>query len=65
MNPKAPIVGTGIERKVAQDSYSALTCPVDGEISYVDSSKISIKSSDLPDDLTLSVGSNLVEIPLK
>ena len=65
MNPKAPIVGTGIEQKVAQDSYSALTCPVDGEISYVDSSKISIKSSDLPDDLTLSVGSNLVEIPLK
>ncbi|MEC7936052.1 MAG: DNA-directed RNA polymerase subunit beta, partial [Candidatus Neomarinimicrobiota bacterium] len=61
----APIVGTGIEQKVAQDSYAALTCPVDGEISYVDSSKISIKSSDLPDDLTLSVGSNLVEIPLK
>ena len=31
----------------------------------MDSSKISIKSSDLPDDLTLSAGSNLVEIPLK
>jgi DNA-directed RNA polymerase subunit beta len=65
MNPTAPIVGTGIERKVAKDSYSALTCPVDGEISYVDSVKIAIKSSDLPDDLTLSSGSNLVELPLK
>ena len=65
MNPNAPIVGTGVERKVAKDSYSALTCPVDGEISYVDSSKIAIKSSDLPDDLTLSSGSNLVELPLK
>ena len=65
MNPKSPIVGTGIETKVAKDSYSALKSPVDGKISYVDSSKISIKSSDLPDDLTLSTGSNLVEIPLK
>ena len=44
MYPQSPIVGTGIEQKVAQDSYSALTCPVDGEISYVDSSKISYKS---------------------
>ena len=65
MNPAAPIVGTGIETKVAKDSYSALKSPVDGKIAYVDSSKISIKSSDLPDDLTLSTGSNLVEIPLK
>ena len=42
-----------------------MTSPVDGKVAYIDSGKISIKSSDLPDDLTLSSGSNLVELPLK
>jgi DNA-directed RNA polymerase, beta subunit/140 kD subunit len=65
MNPTAPIVGTGIEQKVAVESYSALTSPVEGKGAYIDSGKISIKSSDLPDELTLSSGSNLVELPLK
>jgi DNA-directed RNA polymerase subunit beta len=65
MRPTAPLVGTGIETKVAVDSYSAYTSPVDGEVSYVDSSRISIKSNDLPDDLTLSSGSNLIELKLK
>ena len=36
MNPKSPIVGTGIETKVAKDSYSALKSPVDGKIAFVD-----------------------------
>ena len=30
MSPQAPIVGTGIEGKVAVDSRSAVTSPVDG-----------------------------------
>jgi len=65
MNPAAPIVGTGIENKVAKDSYAALASPVAGIVTYVDSNKIILKSDDLPDDLTLSKGSNLFELSLK
>jgi DNA-directed RNA polymerase subunit beta len=65
MNPTAPIVGTGIESKVAIDSYAALVSPVEGVVTFVDSNKITVKSDDLPDDLTLSKGSNLFELPLK
>ena len=65
MNPTAPIVGTGIESKVAIDSYAALVSPVEGMVTFVDSNKITVKSDDLPDDLTLSKGSNLFELPLK
>ena len=32
MKPQAPIVGTGIEKKVAVDSRSALVSPVDGKV---------------------------------
>ena len=65
MNPSAPIVGTGIEEKVAKDSYAALVSPVEGVVTFVDSNKIIVKSDDLPDDLTLSKGSNLFKLPLK
>ena len=65
MNPTAPIVGTGIEKKVAKDSYAALASPVEGVVIFVDSNKIIVKSDDLPDDLTLSKGSNLFKLPLK
>ena len=65
MNPAAPIVGTGIENKVAKDSYAALSSPVAGIVTYVDSNKIILKSDDLSDDLTLSKGSNLFELSLK
>ena len=65
MNPAAPIVGTGIENKVAKDSYAALASPVAGIVTYVDSNKIILKSDDLSDDLTLSKGSNLFELSLK
>jgi len=65
LNPTAPIVGTGIEEKVAKDSYAALASPVDGIVTFVDSKIIIVKSDDLPDDLTLSKGSNLFKLPLK
>jgi len=58
-------VGTGIEAKVAKDSYAALVSPVEGVVTFVDSNKIIVKSDDLPDDLTLSKGSNLFKLPLK
>ena len=43
MNPEAPIVGTGIERFVAKDSRVLITAEGEGEVVFVDSTKITIK----------------------
>jgi DNA-directed RNA polymerase subunit beta len=40
---EAPIVGTGLERKVASDAGSALIAERDGIVDYVDSSKIILR----------------------
>ena len=65
MNPDAPIVGTGMEGKVAVDSRAAVVAPVSGRVDYVDSEKIVIKTYDVPEDLTLIEGENLVTIRLR
>ena len=43
MFPEAPIVGTGIEHYVAKDSRTLVEAEGDGEVIYVDSTKITIK----------------------
>ena len=43
MNPEAPIVGTGIERYVARDSRVLTMAEGDGEVVFVDSTKIVIR----------------------
>ena len=65
MYPQAPIVGTGIEKKVAKDSRSCVVSPVDGKIVYVDSDTIHIKRKDVQDSLTLFEGEAIHEIKLK
>ena len=65
MYPKAPIVGTGIEKKVAKDSRSCVVSPVDGKVVYVDSNTIHIKRKDIQDSLTLFEGEAVHEIDLK
>ena len=65
MKPQSPIVGTGIERKVAVDSRSAVTSPVDGKIVYVDSKVCHIKRKDVMDSLALYEGENVVEVNFK
>ena len=65
MKPQSPIVGTGIEAKVAVDSRSAVVSPVDGRIIYVDSEKIRIKRKDVMDSLALYEGENVIEIKFK
>ena len=65
MNPDAPVVGTGIESKVAVDSRAAVVSPVSGRVHYVDSEKIVIRTYDVPEDLTLIEGENLVSIKLR
>ena len=62
MNPKAPIVGTGLEWKVAEDSRTCIKAPEDGIVEYVDSEKIIMKTEVIPDSLTLIEGENLITI---
>ena len=65
MYPQAPIVGTGIESKVAKDSRSCVVAPVSGKVVYVDSETIQIKRKDVQDSLMLFEGESIVEIALK
>ena len=43
LNAEAPIVGTGLEARVAQDSRVLINAEADGVVAYVDSNKITIK----------------------
>ena len=45
LKPESPIVGTGLERQVASDSRVLINADYDGEVTYVDSQKITIKYS--------------------
>jgi DNA-directed RNA polymerase subunit beta len=52
LQPEAPIVGTGLERRVAIDSRSLIIAEGDGVVDYVDASKIVVKY-DLSDEQKL------------
>src|SRR5699024_2781974 len=43
LSAEAPIVGTGLERRVATDSRVLINAERDGEVEYVDADKITIK----------------------
>ncbi len=49
LRPQAPIVGTGLERRVALDSRTLITAEEDGTVDFVDARKIVMKY-DLTDD---------------
>ena len=46
LKPEAPIVGTGIEHKIAYDSGVMVIARNDGEVSYVDADEIRVKEKD-------------------
>lgn len=50
LRPEAPIVGTGMEPKVAKDSRTLLFAEGPGEVIYVDSQRIRIKYDDTRTD---------------
>jgi DNA-directed RNA polymerase subunit beta len=52
VRPEAPIVGTGMEKRVALDSRSLIIAEGEGLVQYVDANKISIRY-DLSDDQRL------------
>ena len=65
MYPQSPIVGTGIEQKVAKDSRSCVVSPVSGRVVYVDADTIHIKRKDVQDSLMLFEGEAIHKINLK
>jgi DNA-directed RNA polymerase subunit beta len=50
LNAEAPIVGTGLEAKVAEDSRVLITAEGDGVIDYVDANEIKVKYNYTEDD---------------
>ena len=54
MRPEAPIVGTGLERRVAKDSRILINAEGDGVVEYVDSDYITIKYNRTKDQTLVS-----------
>jgi DNA-directed RNA polymerase subunit beta len=54
INPEAPIVGTGLEKKVASDSRVLLNAEGDGVVEYVDADEIKIRYSRNDDERLVS-----------
>ncbi|MBT4349619.1 DNA-directed RNA polymerase subunit beta [bacterium] len=46
IRPEAPIVGTGIEARAAQDSGQVVVAKEDGKVSYVDGSRVELTDKD-------------------
>jgi len=59
LNPQRPLVGTGIEGKVAQDSRVLINAEGDGIVEYVDSVQIVIRYSRLDDERLISFDDDL------
>jgi DNA-directed RNA polymerase subunit beta len=43
LRPEAPMVGTGLEEKVARDSYAMIIADFDGEVLFVDATRIRVR----------------------
>ena len=61
LKPDCPLVGTGVERKVAEDSRAVLSARRGGTVDYVDAARIVIRvreeevDSDDPDDVGVDI----------
>ena len=64
MNPESPIVGTGIESKVATDSMNLLNAEGDGVIEYVDANEIVLKYDRTDDEKLVSFDDEKVSYKL-
>ncbi len=43
LKPEAPVVGTGLEGKVARDTRAVITAEADGTVKYIDADKITVE----------------------
>ncbi len=64
IKPRSPIVGTGLEGKVAQDSRMLINAEGAGEVEYVDATKIVIRYDRTEEDQLVSFDDNLKTYPL-
>ncbi len=64
IRPEAPIVGTGIEGQLIQDSRTQITAEANGEVIYVDAERIRIKYDRSADEEFISFDSNIQEYKL-
>ena len=64
LNPEIPIVGTGIEQAVAEDSRVLLNAEADGVVKYVDSTKIVIEHTRTEKERLVSFDDDLHEYRL-
>jgi DNA-directed RNA polymerase subunit beta len=60
LQPKAPIVGTGMESKVARDSRALILAEDEGVVEYVDSDKIIVKYDVNPNSIETLTSFNTV-----
>jgi DNA-directed RNA polymerase subunit beta len=56
LRPEAPVVGTGLEGKVARDSRSMIVAEAEGVIEYVDGNQITIRYGQSENDKLVSFG---------
>lgn len=64
LRPQAPIVGTGLEAKVAKDSRMLINAEGDGEVEYVDADKIVIRYDRTDDERMVSFDDDCVTYEL-
>ncbi|WP_421763155.1 DNA-directed RNA polymerase subunit beta [Ekhidna sp.] len=64
MRPQAPIVGTGLEERVALDSRALIRAEGDGVIEYVDATKITVRYSLDDDQQVISFNDSVVTYDL-
>ena len=55
LKPEAPLVGTGLEGKVASDSRALVVCKRDGVVESVSATKIVIRCDEYPEEAELDV----------
>ncbi|HOP50204.1 MAG TPA: DNA-directed RNA polymerase subunit beta [Ignavibacteriales bacterium] len=53
LNPEAPLVGTGLEKKIAIDSRTVIVAEGDGVVDYVDAEQIIIRYDEALDEYSL------------
>ncbi|MGY0426284.1 MAG: DNA-directed RNA polymerase subunit beta, partial [Polaribacter sp.] len=64
LRPESPIVGTGLERRVAKDSRILINAEGNGEVTYVDANKIIIKYDRTDEERIVSFDSDEISYNL-
>ena len=64
LRPEAPIVGTGLEKRVAKDSREIVVAEGDGEVIFVDATKIIVKYEKTDQEKQVSFDDGTVEYSL-